>query len=39
VSELDPDKLDQFRVSKDLCDFEQKMRSIEKFFVDAIDMR
>jgi hypothetical protein len=27
VSKLDPHKLDQFRVSKDLCEFEQKMRS------------
>jgi hypothetical protein len=38
VSKLDPNKLDQFRVSKDLCDFEQKMRYIEKCFVDAIDI-
>jgi hypothetical protein len=37
VSKLDPNKLDQFRLSKDLCDFEQKMRCIEKCFVDAID--
>jgi hypothetical protein len=38
VSKLDPHKLDQFCVSKDSCDFEQKMRSIEKCFVDAIDI-
>jgi hypothetical protein len=35
LNKLDPNKLDQFRVSKDLCDFEQKMRSIEKCFIDA----
>ena len=40
VSKLDPNKLDQFCVSKDLCDFESKrsMSSIEKCFVDAIDI-